>query len=149
MEVSNIKTNHKWSVISYRKKAKKPSLKEIVKSDRKKSQKVRHQSLNRQRHHKKQRMFSEGVDFRTVKIRLPFKGYWNMRCYGNAFPCMGCALSAPLYGNTYPQVQTPCNVRSVKVGFTENPTMTILKCMGVVVLSGKMSRVKLYYYSCN
>ena len=102
MEVSNTKTNHKRSVIFYRKKAKKPSLKEIVKSDRKKSQKVRHQSLNRQRHHKKQRMFSEGVDFRTVKIRPPFKGYWHMGCYGDAFPCMACAYSAPLYGNHLP-----------------------------------------------
>lgn len=102
MEVFNIRTNHKRSVNSYRKKAKMPSLKEIIKSDRKKSQKVREQSLNKKRSTKSRFMSSFDVDFETLKILPPFKGYWHSGCYGTAFPCMGCAYSAPLYGNHLP-----------------------------------------------
>jgi len=38
---------------------------------------------------------------KTKKIRK-FRGYWHWGCYGDAFPCMGCALGAPIKGNHLP-----------------------------------------------
>lgn len=89
----------KWSV------KKRPLISKKV--DRKKKDK--RQTLSSfQSHRNKNSYLAEEVlkknHYRLRKIRRSKPGpkYWHWGCYGNAYPCMGCALSAPVFGSHLP-----------------------------------------------
>jgi len=101
MEYS-VKINRKHQAVPLRRKPKQPSPKSVSKRDCQVKRRTWQQTRNKNRLTKERFSYSQDINFSTVKTQSPFKGYWHWGCYGTAEQCMGCALSAPVYGQRPP-----------------------------------------------
>jgi hypothetical protein len=80
------------------------SPKKAFKVERSKTEKLRTRFVSQDRS-LKQKPFNLNLNNDTSLIAIRRAGsrrYWHWGCYGSVHPCMGCALSAPVYGDHLP-----------------------------------------------